>query len=331
MTRRVSLALVALAAVVVGPATAAPKRAEPFRGVAELSVRLSDGERLVGSGIVLTATGTVLTTNDVIDGASSIYATDADNGRTYTAQVAGYDVGEDVAVLQVEQAANLRTAPIGNSSLVQAGERATAYGSPATRGAPLLRAPGHVLLPQQDFIEENTDGSDGLHLPGLVSSDVPAGPSFTGGPLVGSHGTVIGLNAIGRAQAGVQPTGLQGAIPIDRARAIATTIAAGKSTGSIHVGPTAMLGMTVEPGDLYEGLTTGVTVLSVLPSSALAHAGLIPGDIIQSLAGEQVTSPADLTTILLAKNPGDKIGIEWVGPTGGLHDAQIQLAAGPPQ
>jgi S1-C subfamily serine protease len=267
----------------------------------------------------------------VIRGASSIRVYDSDNGRAYTATVLGYDVTADVAVLRLTRAAGLPTAPLGNSADVQAGQAVTACASLGIRGAPLLSARGRILVPDQSFVEENMDGSLGLELSDMLSDDTPAGPEFDGGPLVGPAGNVIGVNVLGRAAFGVTSIGLSGAIPIDRARAIANSITAGRSSGLIHIGTTAILGMTLEPGDLYEGLTTGVTVLTVIAGSPLAKAGLSAGDIIQSFDGKQVTAPSDLTNLVLSAKPGQRATIAWVGVAGGLHQVTVRLAAGPPQ
>lgn len=330
MSRRL-LALSALLVLAAAPASAS--RAQPaLRGVVAVSVRLEGGDAgWSASGIVLTGSGEVLTTNDVIRGATSIRVTDCDNGRAYPATVAGYDVNADVAVLRLRGAAGLPTAPLGNSALAQAGQPATAYACLGLRGAPLLAAHGKILIPQQDFVEENMDGSLGLRLPNLLSDDAPAGPEYVGGPLVGPAGTAIGVNVLGQESFGAQPVGLEGAIPINRARSIATTIAAGKSSREIHIGPTAMLGLTLEPGDLYQGLTTGVTVMTVIHGSPLDRAGLEPGDIIESFAGKAVTAPSDLTNLLLASKPGRHVRLVWVGPAGGVHKASLALVAGPPQ
>lgn len=328
--------LLALGALLVAAAVPAAGTASPaapaLRGVVAISVGVEG--RAAGwtaSGIVLTSSGEVLTTNDVIRGATSIRVTDGDNGRTYAATVRGYDVTADVAVLQLHGASGLPTAPLGNSALAKAGQPVTAYACLGLRGAALLAAHGKILIPQQDFVEENMDGSLGLQLPGLLSDDAPAGPEYVGGPLVGPAGTVIGVNVLGREAYGVQPVGLEGAIPIDRARSITATIAAGTPSRRIHIGPTAMLGLTLEPGDLYRGLTTGVTVMTVIHGSPLDRAGLEPGDIIESFAGNAVTAPSDLTNLLLASKPGRRVKLVWVGPAGGVHKASLALAAGPPQ
>jgi S1-C subfamily serine protease len=289
----------------------------------EIRSSSSQGLSISASGVVLTSDGEVLTTNDAISGSSSIRVTVPGTSRTYRAEVAGYDVTADVAVLELDHAEHLHVARLGNAALVAAGQAVTAYGGSAF-------AAGHVLVTHQDFIEENPDGSNGLRLPDLLSDDAPAPPSFTGGPLVNGSGRVIGINVLGVVEAGVRPTGLQAAIPIDRARSTVAAIAARRSSPAIHVGPTAMLGIAVAPGDLYQGLTTGVTVQAVLPSSPFRRTGLGPGDIIQSLGGQQVSSPTDLTTFLLSAKPGELVDLEWVGSSGGVHSAQVRLAAGPP-
>jgi S1-C subfamily serine protease len=84
--------------------------------------------------MVLTPTGVVLTNNHVIQGATSIRATDVGNGQTYTAAVVGYDRGGDIAVIQLHGASGLRTVPLGDSSSVIAGAEVTALGNAGGRG-----------------------------------------------------------------------------------------------------------------------------------------------------------------------------------------------------
>jgi S1-C subfamily serine protease len=326
------LLIVGVALVVALPVATVSGAGLALRGVVAISVTV-EGQPVgwSASGIVLTGSGEVLTTNDVIRDAASITVSDGDSGRAYSATVIGYDETADIAVLKLRGAFGLPTAPLGNSALAKAGEAVTAYGSLGLRGGPLLAAHGEILLPQQGFVEENMDGSLGLELPGLLSNDAPALPESVGGPLVDAGGNVIGVNVLGRASYGATPIGLEGAIPIDRARSIAERISNGKASLAIHVGPTAMLGMTLEPGDLYEGLTTGVTVLTVIPGSPLDKAGLAPGDIIESFAGKSVTAPSELTNLLLTSKPGRRVELVWVGVAGGVHEANVRLAVGPPQ
>ena len=88
-----------------------------------------------GTGMVLTSTGEVLTNNHVINGATSIKATDIGNGRTYTAKVVGYDKTGDVAVIQLQNASGLQTVAL-SSSAAKVGTRSPPSATPAARAAP---------------------------------------------------------------------------------------------------------------------------------------------------------------------------------------------------
>ena len=138
------LALLGAVALPTGAGAASTARAA-VGGVVAVSVKL-EGQPVgwSASGIVVTGSGEVLTTNDVIRGATSISVTDADNGRTYAATVVGYDETADVAVLKLREASGLRSAALGNSALAKAGQPVTAYGSLGFGAAPLLAAHGQM-------------------------------------------------------------------------------------------------------------------------------------------------------------------------------------------
>jgi S1-C subfamily serine protease len=325
MTRRVVAVSVAL---VLATGAAAARAASPYQGL--VTVCSSYGPHWpawCGGGFVISRSGLAVTSNDLIRDATSIVARDADNGHTYKATVVGYDADADVAVLRLTGASQLVTSRLGHSSGVEAGQPVFVYGSASTRAERPAALKGHILLPDQDFEEELT----GLFLPSLLADDAPAGESFVGGPLVDGAGEVIGLTALGRAEKGVTPSGIDGALPIDRVRSIVNTIAHGKSSGEIHIGVSPVLGMTIGAGGLYDGLTTGVTVVSILPGSGLAHTGLARGDIIQSLNGFLLTSDDDLTWFLSRAHVGERVRIVWMGVAGGMHSATVSLTAGPPQ
>jgi len=93
-------------------------------------------EEAAGTGIVLTSTGEVLTNNHVVDGATSIRVTDVGNGRVYTATVVGYDRSSDVAVLKLKDAAGLKVASLGDSSMVRRGEAVVGIGNAAVSAEP---------------------------------------------------------------------------------------------------------------------------------------------------------------------------------------------------
>jgi len=101
-------------------------------------------EEAAGTGIVLTSTGEVLTNNHVVDGATSIRVTDVGNGRVYTATVVGYDRSSDVAVLKLKDAAGLKVASLGDSSMVRRGEAVVGIGNAGGIGGTPSAAGGSV-------------------------------------------------------------------------------------------------------------------------------------------------------------------------------------------
>jgi S1-C subfamily serine protease len=147
-----------------------------------------------GTGIVLTSNGEVLTNNHVIEGSTSISVTDIGNGKTYKATVVGYDQSKDVAVIQLIGASGLKTASLGNSSTVDAGDKVVALGNAGGVGGTPSVAAGEVVALNQSITA--SDESSGLseNLTGLIESnaDIQAGDS--GGSLVNQYGQVIGMD-----------------------------------------------------------------------------------------------------------------------------------------
>jgi len=293
--------------------------------------------RGAGTGIVLTSTGEVLTNNHVIAGATSIQAVDVGSGRTYTARVIGYDKADDVAVLQLDSASGLQTAPIGDSGALRVGQAVVAVGNAGGVGGTPSAAAGSVTaLDQAITASDELDGASET-LSHLIETDADVRSGDSGGPLVDNTGKVVGMDT-----AAAQGFSLQSAtsgasegyaIPIARALAIAHQIETGVSSATVHVGPTAFLGVLVSsPADSPFGAarTPGAMVSSVVPGSAAASAGLAAGDVITGIDGRTVTGPATLTELLAGDQPGRSITIGWTDASGGSHTATTALQAGPP-
>lgn len=296
-----------------------------------------------GTGIVLEASGEVLTNNHVINGATSISVTDVGNGQTYPATVVGYDRSHDIAVLQLQGAAGLQTASIGDSSGVVVGDQIAAIGNAGGRGGTPSITGGTVsALNQTVTISDDTGGSE--QLAGLIQVAADVQPGDSGGPLVNTAGQVIGVDTAGSAGSRLQPSGAVGlAIPINDAIAISTQIEAGSASATIHIGPSGILGVLVQqpspPARLGQHrrfrtrqrpAASGALIAGVTPGSPAEQSGLVTGDVIVSLDGAAVDSPATLTTALATHHPGDSVQLVWVDPSGQQHTATVQLAAGPP-
>src|SRR6476469_7410146 len=163
-------------------------------GLVDINTRLShQNGSVAGTGIVLSASGEVLTNNHVISGGISIDVTDAGNGKTYPATVVGYDRSHDVAVLQLQNASGLQTASIGDSSSVAVGDAIAAIGNAGGRGgtpsivAGTVSGLGHAITVSDDI------AGSAEHLVGMIPVTADLQPGDSGGPLVNAAGQVVGI------------------------------------------------------------------------------------------------------------------------------------------
>jgi S1-C subfamily serine protease len=295
--RLLPLVLAALAAALVGARAAAPAT-DPTRGVVDITTSLRyQGAQAAGTGIVLTPSGEVLTNNHVIRGATTIRVTDVATGRSWPATVAGYSVAADVAVLRVTGAPALTPADLGSSA--------------------------SVITVTGDAGPER--------LTGLIQTDADLQPGDSGGPLLDANGRVIGMDtaaSFGFAYGAGTRRGL--AIPIARALAIAQQVAGGKASATVHVGPTAFLGVSVvAPTDASLG--GGAQVTDVVPGSPAARAGLAPGSLITAVAGTRIATYQSLSNVMLRQKAGALTSIAWIDAVGQRHRVSVRTAVGPPQ
>lgn len=273
-----------------------------------------------GTGIVLTAGGLVLTNNHVIDGATTIQATDQGNGKTYTATVVGYDPTADIALLQLSGASGLATATLGDSSTVKVGEPVVGIGNAEGVGGTPSAAGGSVTALNRDVSIGDDMYGTVTTLKGLIQVNSDILPGDSGGPLVTSDGKVIGIDTAAAAGQSSATSGYEGeAIPIDTAKSVVATIESGHGTAAVHVGPTAALGLLMQ----------GTSVGGVVPSGAAAAAGVQAGDEITSVGGHQVTSGQQLQRVMLGYRPGQSAALGWADPSGGMHRATVILGTGP--
>jgi S1-C subfamily serine protease len=141
----------------------------------------------------------------------------------------------------------------------------------------------------------------------------------------GSAGAGFGFG-IG-SQAGSQAY----AVPIDTAQSVASQIVAGKGSATVHVGPSAFIGIQVSSGfGGFGSSNSGVTVGGVVSGQPAAKAGLAAGDVITAIDGSSVTSADELSSLMLGHHPGDTISVTWTSSAGQSHTASLELASGPP-
>ena len=147
-----------------------------------------------GTGQVVTSSGEVLTNNHVIDGATSIKATDIGNGRTYTAKVVGYDKTDDIAVVQLQGASGLATVSFGNSSQVTTGQSVVALGNAGGKGGTPSVVAGTITALNQSITASDEGSGSSESLSGMLETNADIQPGDSGGPLVNTAGQVIGID-----------------------------------------------------------------------------------------------------------------------------------------
>jgi S1-C subfamily serine protease len=306
-------------------------------GLVDIYTNLAlQGGEAAGTGQVLTSNGEVLTNNHVIDGATSIRATDIGNGRTYTAKVVGYDRTKDIAVIQLQNASGLQTVTTGDSASAAAGQKVVALGNAGGKGGTPSVASGHITGLNASIVASDASAGTSEHLTGLIHHNAPIQPGDSGGPLVNTAGQVIGINTA--ASTGGQFQFQRGAtqafaIPINEALSLAAQIEAGQASSTVHLGATGLLGVEIlsQGSAAQNGIQagTGAAVQQVIQNTPAARAGITGGSVITSAAGQRVTSPAGLQTALGTHHPGDSITINWTDASGQAHSAIVTLVNGP--
>ncbi len=292
-----------------------------------------------GTGVVVSANGIVLTNNHVIDGATQITATDVGNGKTYTADVVGYDPTHDLAVLQLEGASGLATAKLGDSAKLHVGDAVVGVGNAGGTGGSPSSAGGAITGLNQSVTAADDSAGTTEQLSGLIQTNAGIQPGDSGGPLVDASGRVIGIDTAGSS--GFDFSGASGsgfAIPINEAVAVGKGIVAGHGSPVVHIGETAFLGITIgasaDGGLGFFGRSTsstnGVAVANVLSGEAAEKAGLEPGDVITSIDGHATDTPSALSKIMFGHHPGDSVKLGYLNTGGQSQSASVKLGSGPP-
>jgi S1-C subfamily serine protease len=293
----------------------------------EVQLGLDEGGA-AGTGIVLSADGLVLTNNHVVEGAVTVRATDIGNGRAYSAAVLGYDRSHDIAVLKLDGASGLTAAQLGDSAKVVTGDGVVALGNAGGLGGKPIVSPGRVTALGQSITasDETTGATETLTDLIQVDADIQSGDS--GGSLADAQGRVIGVDTA--AGAGYQFEEGQRAhegyaIPINQAAAIAAQIVAGRASSTVHIGPSAFLGLTVVDG----GNGSGALIKSLVAGSPAAKVGLKPDLLVVAIDGQPVQSATALITVMDTHHPGDQLKITVAGQGGRQATATVVPENGP--
>jgi putative serine protease PepD len=253
-----------------------------------------------GSGFIIDSMGYILTNNHVVANAQKVIVT-LSGGRKIPASLVGRDPTSDLAVIKIPSGSVDEAVTLGDSDQIRVGQKAIAIGNPFglshTLTTGIVSAIGRSIK-----TSENTQIDD------LIQTDAAINPGNSGGPLLNSSGEVIGINtAIFSLSGGYQGIGF--AIPINRAKDVATQLI---TTGRVARPWLGITGISVTPvlaRELYLDVDNGVMVVEVISGSPADEAGLRGGRRSAIISGMRVLLGGDIITAINSVGVSDMEGM----------------------
>jgi S1-C subfamily serine protease len=277
-----------------------------------------------GSGIVISANGTILTNYHVVENAIKVTVS-FEKGKTVNAQVVGKDPSHDLAVLKIPtDGLTLHPLALGNSGAVTVGDPVYAIGNPFDLQRTLTT--GVISALQREITAPN-----GFAIDNVLQTDAPINPGNSGGPLLNTAGEVIGINSqIETGGTGGGSVGIGFAVPINTAKSEIAQLEKGGTVRGAYLGLTSL---TIDGSlsALNLPVKSGALVQSVQPGTAAAKAGIhggavttntengqiaVGGDIIVSIDGKAIGSSQELASAISAKKPGNTVSVGLLRATG---------------
>ena len=285
--------------------------------VVSIDVR-GQGSEDQGTGMVISRDGLVVTNNHVIAASvpgGTITVTRTGSTRALPATLIGTNPIDDVALIRIDGVANLPTVTFGNSNALVVGDSVVAIGNALglAAGTPTVTN-GIVSALGRTVTASSTSSSETLN--NMIQTDAAINPGNSGGPLLDAQGDVIGMNT---AVAGTLPDGTSAqnigfAIPVATIESLLKSLEAGQSV----VNHGAFIGVEISSmnptlqAEYGFTVSRGAVVMSVVPSSGAAVAGLKQGDIIVGINETAINSAQDVASVISALRAGDDIKMKIV-------------------
>jgi S1-C subfamily serine protease len=274
--------------------------------VVSISVRSRRGPSGVGSGVLYTPDGYLLTNSHVANGATELRAALTD-GREVPATLVGDDPETDIAVLRLA-GSGFPYATFGSSSSLRVGQLVIAIGNPfgyqATVTAGIVSALGRSLRTRSGRLVES-----------VIQTDAPLNPGNSGGPLVDARGALVGINSAIFSQSGGS-VGIGFAIPVNIAKDVLPSL---RANGRVTRGYLGVAVLPLSP-ELSRALKVpaqrGAVVAEVVARSPAAAAGIREGDVIVSYQNVPIQSPGELTRRVGGTPPGTTVDLRIAGTAG---------------
>jgi len=251
----------------------------------------------MGSGVIISSDGMIVTNNHVIDGAENITIT-LNNNKSYEAELLGTDPKTDIALLKIEADEILPYTAFGDSDTSKVGEWVLAVGNPFNLTSTVTA--GIISAKSRDLSGGETQS--------FIQTDAAVNPGNSGGALVNTHGELIGINTAISSQTGSY-VGYSFAVPSNIAKKVIEDI---MEFGNVQNGILGVSGGNLNSNSAKElGIddTEGFYVNSVEDDSGAKKAGILEGDIIKQLDDVKITKFSDLKGFLNTKRPNDVVNV----------------------
>lgn len=258
----------------------------------------------LGSGVILSDDGYILTNYHVIEGADKLQV--VASGGEYEAKVVGTDPSSDLAVIKIE-ASGLPAVEIGSSSDLVTGEWVMAVGSPF--GLEQSVSTGIVSAVSRSSSSLYSSESEAIYT-NMIQTDAAINPGNSGGALVDKNGKLIGINTLIASTSG-SSSGVGFAIPVDYAMKIAEQIIAGQTPSHAQLGVSLTTVNSSVAARYNLPVSEGAYVTRVTSNSGASKAGIAEGDIITKVGDSKVTSASDLIIAVRSHNPGDTVSVTF--------------------
>ena len=254
-------------------------------------------QRALGSGVIVTKDGYIVTNNHVVEGADKIVVTIPGSKKEYKAKIIGTDAKSDLAVIKIE-ADNLLAIKFFDSDKVEIGDVVFAIGNPFGVGETIT----------QGIVSATNRSSVGIvEYENFIQTDAPINPGNSGGALINSAGYLIGINSAIISKGGGN-VGIGFAIPSNMVKRIAKALIEKGKFERAYLGVT-ISDITENLYDFY-GTRYGALITSVQDGSAADEAGLKRGDLILEVNGKKIKDSSDLKNKIGSLPAGTKIDIE---------------------
>ena len=270
----------------------------------------------VGSGVIISHDGYIVTNNHVIEGADRIQVTLADK-RQFEARTIGADHSTDLAVIKIDGARNLPVVRLGDSDKLQVGDWVLAVGNPFRLTSTVTAGIISALGRQVHIIEDRFGIED------FIQTDAAINPGNSGGALVNLNGELVGISTAIATESGSYE-GYGFAVPVSLVERVVKDLIA---FGEVQRG---FLGVTIDEvtarraGQLGMPAVQGVLLGDVTQGGAASRAGLRKGDVVLSIDGRSVNAPNELQRAIARYRPGDRIGVT-VWRKGEMAEFNVEL------